>query len=102
MRSSDRQRFTCKDRLVKAARAVDFAEKMLTETLQRELPLGSRIGVRLGRANVKGEVTAYGTGRFSNEVHFNNEVTGKPRRFTVDYDDWYLLRKGPSMVTEVA
>ena len=60
--------------------AYDKAAKNLVSIIQKELPLGTRIEAKLGRAIVRGPVTGYGKyWIYPGEIRFENELTGKIR-----------------------
>lgn len=56
------------------------AAKALVSTIEKALPLGTRIEAELGRAMVRGPVVGYGNyWIYPSEIKFENEVTGKIR-----------------------
>lgn len=70
------------------------ARTFLQGTVRAALPIGTRVEVELGRAFVKGSVTAYGPGWMDPaEVLIVNEMTGKQRRFIATFHTFRVLEK---------
>lgn len=74
---------TAHEKIIKASEATKAAQKAYTQAVMDAYPVGCRISVWLGRANIVATVQSHGSAQNAGYLYVQNDKTGKDRSLHV-------------------